>query len=233
MSIYVTGDIHANLDKKRAKFIQSLSPSDILIVLGDFGYTWTSLILDNYYAPCITLTVDGNHDNFSYLNGCLTVEKYGSSVQVIKENVYRLITGNIYTIEDLRFFVFGGASSIDKEWRLPYVSWWPEEVPSKADFDRALANLEHSQWNFDYFLSHTCSEQTSLDFFKYPNKFHDPVEKMISELEYSIQSNNPDANYLHLFGHHHANIITTKEMCLYEKIVKLNGKEVDFLQRSL
>lgn len=170
MSIYVTGDIHANLDKKRARFIQSLSPSDILIVLGDFGYTWTPLILDNYYAPCITLTVDGNHDNFSYLNGCPTVEKYGSSVQVIKENVYRLITGNIYTIEDLQFFVFGGASSIDKEWRLPYVSWWPEEVPSKADFDRALANLEHSQWNFDYFLSHTCSEQTSLDFFKYPSE---------------------------------------------------------------
>lgn len=229
MAIYVTGDTHANLDEKRSEFIQSLSSSDILIVLGDFGYTWTPSILDNYHAPCITLAVDGNHDNFSYLNGCPAIEKYGSSVQVIKENVYRLITGNIYTIEDLRFFIFGGATSLDKGRRLPYVSWWPEEVPSKSDFDRALTNLEHSQWSFDYFLSHTCSEQTSLDFFNYPNKFYDPVERMISELEHSIRSNNPDANYLHLFGHHHENIVATKKICLYEKIVKLDRKGVNFL----
>lgn len=76
-------------------------------------------------------------------------------------------------------------------------------------------------------------EEFKRGFLLIVDKFHDPVERMISELEYSIQSNNPDANYLHLFGHHHANIITTKEICLYEKIVKLNGKEVDFLQRGL
>ena len=68
MAIYVTGDTHANLDEKRSEFIQSLSSSDILIVLGDFGYTWTPSILDNYHAPCITLAVDGNHDNFSDVN---------------------------------------------------------------------------------------------------------------------------------------------------------------------
>ena len=229
MAVYLTGDMHADLDNKRLSYIQQLKPEDILIVLGDFGYTWDSETLKSYTAPCITLVVDGNHDNFTYLNSCRYKTMYNSEVQVIKDRVYRLLTGNIYTIEGSRFFIFGGALSIDRAWRIPYKSWWPEEVPSSEDFQRALANLEKEKWSFDFFLSHTCSEQTSIDLFNYTHKLEEPVEKMISEIDYRISLNNPDLKYLHFFGHHHATKPTSKEICLYESIVKLNGKDYEFV----
>ena len=229
MAIYVTGDMHAKVDKRRLDFIQNLTETDILIVLGDFGYTWTPSILDSYEAPCITLVVDGNHDNYTYLDSCPIKDLYDSKVQIIKERVYRLLTGNIYNIEGLQFFVFGGALSIDKAWRTAYKSWWPEEIPSRNIYNRALENLAAEGWNFDYFLSHTCSEQTSIDLFKYPNKVQDPVERMISELEFTITYNNSSVDYLHLFGHHHCNIATDREVCLYESVVKLNNKGFEYV----
>ena len=75
--IYITGDTHAALDTEsglytqdqmmRKDFIQDLNKDDILIVLGDFGYTWTPSILEQYHCPAVTLAIDGNHDNFEYL----------------------------------------------------------------------------------------------------------------------------------------------------------------------
>lgn len=229
MAIYLTGDMHADIDDRRYEYIQQLRPEDILIVLGDFGYTWDSETLKSYTAPCITLVVDGNHDNFTYLNSCKYKNMYNSEVQVIKENVYRLLTGNLYDIEGSRFFVFGGALSIDRAWRTPYKTWWPEEVPSRDTYNKALENLATEGWKFDYFLSHTCSEQTSIDFFKYPNKLQEPVERMISELEFNITYNNPNADYLHFFGHHHANKATSREVCLYESIVKLVDHDYEYV----
>ena len=37
MAVYLTGDMHADLDNRRHEYLQELKPSDILIVLGDFG----------------------------------------------------------------------------------------------------------------------------------------------------------------------------------------------------
>ena len=229
MAVYLTGDMHADLDDGRREYIQQLKPSDILIVLGDFGYTWNRETLKKYSVPCKTLVVDGNHDNFTYLDSCTVEDMYGSKVQVIKENVYRLLTGSIYDIEGYRFFVFGGASSIDKAWRTPYKSWWPEEIPSNETFQKALNNLKEAKWSFDFFLSHTCSEQTCIDFFHYPSNYLDPVEKMISEIEYNISSNNPDSKYLHFFGHHHFNKAISREVCLYKKIVKLVDNNYEYV----
>ena len=229
MAVYLTGDMHADLDSERYEHIQQLKSNDILIVLGDFGYTWNREILERYNVPCKTLVVDGNHDNFTYLDSCAVEDTYGSKVQVIKENVYRLLTGSIYNIEGYKFFVFGGASSIDKAWRTPYKSWWPEEIPSNETFQKALNNLKEAKWSFDVFLSHTCSEQTCIDFFHYPSNYLDPVEKMISEIEYIISSNNPDSKYLHFFGHHHSNKATSKEVCLYRRIVKLVDNNYEYV----
>ena len=47
MAVYLTGDMHADLDNGRREYLQELKPSDILIVLGDFGYTWNQEILKN------------------------------------------------------------------------------------------------------------------------------------------------------------------------------------------
>ena len=218
--IFLTGDMHAALDDRRRKFISKLDPSDILIVLGDFGYTWTPLRLQGYKAPCMTLLVDGNHDNFSYLDACLDEDMFGSTVKKVKDNVYRLMTGNIYEINGLKFFVFGGALSIDKEQRIPYVSWWPEEVPSKRVVDKALDTLHARGGEVDFMLSHTCPEQTAVDMFRYPYKIEDPVEKMLSVMEYEIESRK-GRKVGNFFGHHHKNMSDGVHTCLYGDVVEI------------
>ena len=235
--IYITGYTHASLDTEsglytqgqmmRKDFIQDLNKDDILIVLGDFGYTWTPSILEQYHCPAVTLTIDGNHDNFNYLNSCPRISMFGSEVGVIKENVYRLISGNIYDIQGLRVFVFGGALSIDKYRRVPYVSWWPEEIPSASDFNRGVKNLETAGYDMDFFLAHTCPSEVSDELFSYSNKIYDPVETMLSQYESLIQEHNPGKKYHFLFGHHHQYKWRSKYICLYHQVISVTRKGND------
>ena len=40
-------------------------------------------------------------------------------------------------IEGKTFFAFGGAESFDRIYRQNRISWWEEEIPTKADYNRA------------------------------------------------------------------------------------------------
>lgn len=229
--IYITGDTHANIDIARNNYLDKhLKDTDILIVLGDFGYTWTSKTLKLWDKPFITLCVDGNHDNFDYLSSCPKTELFGSEVQVVKKNTYRLITGNMYTINNKRFFVFGGALSIDKASRIPHVSWWSEEIPTMNDYNKAIETLKANNYRFDYFLAHTCSEENCEHLFKYHYKIIDPTEKMLSKLEFEINFYNPNADYKYFFGHHHAFRTEGSYICLYDQIAKLGINSIEYLQ---
>ena len=39
--IYVTGDIHGELERFKEKPLRKLTKKDTLVVLGDFGFLWT------------------------------------------------------------------------------------------------------------------------------------------------------------------------------------------------
>lgn len=51
----------------------------------------------------------------------------------------------------------GGATSVDKEYRIPYSSWWPHELPSERNFEEARTKLDNVGWKVDYVITHTCS----------------------------------------------------------------------------
>jgi hypothetical protein len=40
----------------------------------------------------------------------------------------------------------------------PYLSWWPEEIPSAAEFQHAQDNLNRMNHKVDYVLTHTVPE---------------------------------------------------------------------------
>ena len=81
---------------------------------------------------------------------------YGGKIHRIKEHVLHLMRGQIYEIEGKTFFTFGGGISIDKAYRTPGRSWWPEEEPSYAECEEALANLEAHGNKVDYVITHAC-----------------------------------------------------------------------------
>ena len=51
----------------------------------------------------------------------------------------------------------GGATSVDKEYRIPYSSWWPQELPGERNFEEARTKLDSVGWRVDYVITHTCS----------------------------------------------------------------------------
>lgn len=166
MAVFLTGDIHGELDIAKVDDFsrgdgQALTRDDYLIILGDFGLVWTDPPSEGEAArldwleaqPWTTLFVDGNHENFDLLDA-LPVEKWaGGRVHRVREHVLHLLRGEAFVIDGLTFFVVGGAYSIDREWRTPHRTWWPQEVPSaeeRAYVDRRVRELG----SVDYVLTH-------------------------------------------------------------------------------
>ena len=113
--------------------------------------------------------------------------------------------------------MFGGvfdSASIDKSHRLPYLSWWPHEVPNGEEFDHAMETLKENDYKFDYLLSHTASYETVIEMMRYPTRFNDPTEVMLSEIEEAIDANG--GSYEHnFFGHHHVYGHNDKHTAMY------------------
>jgi len=145
-------------------------------------------------------------------------EMFGGTVGVVADNIVHLRRGEIYEIEHKKFFVFGGASSIDKSNRINGMSWWPEELPSSAEIEHALNNLEKHQYTIDYIIAHTCPQDIAERLMqKYGLNTYDidPTRKF---LQHVCSTANFDAFYC---GHWHETWDTGKYHFLYENIIKI------------
>jgi hypothetical protein len=163
--IYITGDTHggvdmAKLDDEHFKGQFSLTKSDYLIIAGDFGFIWQNNEKQKEWLslfrelPYTTLFVDGNHENFDLLNAYPEDEWHGGKIHRIHDSLFHLMRGQLFTIQDKTIFTFGGARSVDRAFRRPYISWWPEEMPSSAEYQEGLQNLERCNWKVDYVVTH-------------------------------------------------------------------------------
>lgn len=216
--IYLTGDLHGDLEDSRLDFFNTLKEDDILICLGDFGYNWSKYTLEHFNLPCLTLSVLGNHENYNFMNTYKVEKLFGGKVRKLKDRVYFLLNGELYNIEGNKFLVFGGADSIDKLYRTPYVSWWPDEIPTQEDFQKALSNIRNSD-NIDYFLTHTCPTKLLTSMFKYKDSLYDATSKMIDEIEKELKNKGVKK---HCFGHHHKDINRAYYRCFYKDVVELS-----------
>jgi len=169
--IRITGDTHGKIDRFSTAYFQDeemWTNEDVLIVCGDFGFIWhdhfnaygkqeDNDMLDILAAkPYEILFVDGNHENFDELYRYPEEERYGAPVHKIRDNIYHLERGYVYTIQGKTFFTFGGAYSYDKQWRLMMrAGWWSQEQPSDEEYERAMASLQAVDHKVDYILTHT------------------------------------------------------------------------------
>lgn len=162
--IYITGDCHGDFRRFNREIFpeqRKMKREDTVIILGDFGGVWDyqgENRSEKYWLdwlerkPYTTVFVDGNHENHVRLAEYPQKEWRGGLVHEIRPHVLHLLRGEIFLIEELAFFAFGGASSHDirdgildpvkdakliKTWsRMPFkmfrvdgVSWWKEELP--------------------------------------------------------------------------------------------------------
>ena len=228
--VFVTGDVHCPIDvhklnSKNFPIQKSLTKDDYLIVCGDMGIVWSNpegkgYNEDIYWQKWFdtrnytTLFVDGNHENHPLLNSFPIVDFCGGKVHKIRDSVYHLIRGEIYTIEGKTFFCFGGASSHDKYIRKEGVDWWPEEIADINEMNKGIENLEKFNNSVDYIITHCCST---------------PIQKVISPYYESDSMTqifkfiSENVEFKHwFFGHYHVDKeVNDKFTCLYDNIVKI------------
>lgn len=229
--IYITGDLHGDPEGLFVKpFQKHLQAGDYLIICGDFGLVWggRAAAYHKYWLdllatkPYTVLFVDGNHENFEMLNA-LPVEEYcGGRVHRIRKNVLHMLRGEIFNLAGRSFFCFGGASSIDKAMRSPYLSWWPEELPNEAEFNHALASLQQVDFKVDYVVTHTAPEQLFLDAAKSLGLTRDycPVRLMLNQLAAKITYK------AWFFGHMHLDLVNSRQhyYWLFHDVLQLDSE---------
>ena len=223
--IYVTGDTHADLDIGKLSMRsfpqqRNLTKDDYLIICGDFGRVWDNSKRERYWQKWLsekkftTLWVDGNHENFDYLNALPLTDKFGGKVREITPSIYHLSRGQVLNIDDKKIFVMGGASSHDKWRRKEHISWWSDELPSVQEMERAIAVLDKENWAVDYVISH-CAPRS--------------IQQMIADwyendsLTSFLEIVRTDLSFKHwYFGHYHIDKqINEKFTALYQNIVCL------------
>lgn len=245
--IWVTGDTHACFERLSTKNFpeqKEMTKDDYVIVLGDFGGIWdyqtsgkTELYWLNWLEdkPFTTLFIDGNHENYDRLYAYPVKEWNGGLVHEIRPSIFHLMRGQVFILQDKAFFTFGGASSHDisdgilefddprlKDWRrigkmfrVNHFSWWERELPSEEERQEGIKNLEECGNKVDFVLTHCTASSTqavlSQGFYK-PDALTDYLEDIKCKTEYDYW----------LFGHYHVNQnVTTKDICMYEQIVRL------------
>jgi len=176
MSLLLSGDFHANANKE----IFSINKKTLLekygnekyssinyhVILGDGGFMWPgNFVHDMLNNETLRqrefpiLCVIGNHEpilGMNYLSESEIDIGIGEKVLLAydKPFIAYLKRGKVYNIDGFKFLVLGGALSIDKEYRIPGVTWWEEEYWSK-DEEKTLFNLLENDNEFDCVLSHT------------------------------------------------------------------------------
>ena len=167
MNIYITGDTHGMIEVHRIldnvhafPQLRTLTPEDVVVVLGDFALPWMAderekeIIAGLAAKPWTTAFIDGNHECFPALASMPTANRWGADVGVIAPNILHLRRGRVYDIGGTTFWCMGGALSIDRAMRVRGVTWFEEEMLSRADEKRGLEALAARDFTVDYVLTH-------------------------------------------------------------------------------
>ncbi len=212
--IYFISDIHGGESVSGLeKYISVCNEKDLLIILGDLGINFEKTNENRRFTRYFESLkvniafIDGNHENFEYINSFPEDNCYGGKVQRISETIVHLKRGNVYEIDGFSFFVMGGCKSSSK-WKEMSL-WYPGEEPGADEIAFAYENLKKYNNKVDYILTHKYSaeyDETSGEAFGKLMKYID--EKVKFRHWYS--------------GHWHQNLqIDDLHTVVYDEPVKL------------
>lgn len=234
--VFVCGDTHGLLDVKKIDKLKSkekLDYDDYLIICGDCGVVWdkeTVIEYTQYFenVGCNVLFVDGNHENFDMLKEYPVEIWNGGKIQKISEHIFHLMRGQVFEILGKTFLTLGGADSSDREWRKEHISWWKDERIRPNDIEEAQRNLEGTNYQVDYVITHTPSIKTLNALVEILTQCGENVPLyLLDKVTSTFSTNmldfvNDNVKYSQWFcGHLHIDETVEKTQILYEKIVKI------------
>ncbi len=222
--VYVTGDIHADIERLKSRAVKRLKRNDTLIVCGDFGFVWDGSKTEQKLLKWLgkrryhLLFVEGTHDNLDLLAQYPEVDYCGGRARQISGRCHQLLRGEVYTIEENRVFAFGGGESADMDTRVQGESWWAQELPSEQELEHAREQLQAHGNEVDYIVTHQPSNIVT-SFLDMDNNHTNQLASFLDEVSQQVR-------YQHwFFGYCHIDkIIPPKYHALYQEVVPMNGK---------
>ena len=233
MRLFVTGDVHGDIDYRKLKDFRKLMKHDLtlddcLIICGDFGILWDSERHDRYFKervygdfPCTILWICGNHENFDTLYSYPVETWNGGKIHRITDRIFHLMRGEVFTLPTIdtetKIFAFGGAMSTDRGYDTGNNRyWWPQELPSQDEIDNASKNLASHSNNVDYIFTHD-GPRTALQVIM--GGALRLTEKIFSSFLESLAHTVDFKGWY--FGHHHNDKSHDKYQCMYNGIREL------------
>ena len=225
--VYITGDMHGDVERLYSKECRKLKKGDILIVCGDFGYIFDGSKLEkqvvNYFAKrkFVTAFVEGTHDNLDKINRCRETVWKGGKVHRIKGNLLHLMRGQIFEIDGNKYFTFGGGESTDKDMRVAEGFWWRSEEATPAEMADGARMLDEAGCKVDYIITHEPPARVKSAMLLRRGD-NDSVNKLNGYLEEIGRS----CSYKHwYFGSlHEDRVITEHHTCVFKKLIQIDQK---------
>ena len=213
--------MHGDLSRFKNPIFKKMKAGDVLIVCGDFGFIWDGSRQEKQNLkklremPFTIAFVDGCHENFDILEQSFrTVRWRGGRAHLIAPNIFHMMRGEIFTIDDRTYFTFGGGHSQDFEFRQGR-NWWQREQPTHAEIRRAIHNLNEHNAQVDYIITH-CSPSSIQDTFSGGLFRRDALTDFLDEVREHCRFQ------YWFFGHYHENMVVEKKfVMLYKQIIRL------------
>ena len=253
--IYITGDTHSDFRRFQKSIFpeqKEMTKEDYCIIAGDFGGVWYG-VNDKVYRKAedynldelndrsfTTLFVPGNHENYvRIMSDEFPVKEWnGGMVKEIRSSIYMLMRGEMYEIDGVKFFAFGGASSHDisdgildgddPDWqtkakqlnrqgkymyRVKGISWWEEELPTEEEMRHGLDVLNQNDWKTDFVITHCAPSSTQALLGYHDNNV---LTKYLEEIRQKLTYKR------WFFGHYHDNRqVNAQDILLYEQLVRV------------
>lgn len=213
--IYLISDIHGDKDFKGLKeYAANAGEEDLLIILGDVGLEFEKTERNREFTQFFLglqkpiAIVDGNHENFAFLNSFPEEEWNGGRIHRLSPYIAHLMRGNIYCLEGKTFFVFGGCKSSAKWAEMGL--WYPGEEASQEECELARANLKAHGNQVDYILTHKYESDPPA------GTVSVNLQKLTAEIEQMVSYRTWYAGHWHM-----RKIVDDRHELVYEELVAI------------
>jgi len=143
--IAFVGDYHGNLHMAELQHMRLANQGiNLTVQAGDFGFIWSKSQYNadnlNYLNKKLglmgttMLVVLGNHENYDIID-----ENLGDEPWFAGDNIVILPRAYKFKVHNLDILGVGGAPSIDRKFREPGKSWWPQEMIDDSIVEKAIA----------------------------------------------------------------------------------------------
>lgn len=217
--IYVTGDMHGDLERFKCREIRRLRKGDTLIVCGDFGFVWDGgksqqKILKKLGRQKYNIAfVDGVYENHATLADYPVTLWNGGKVHNICGNLFHLMRGQVFTLESKVIFAMGGGENPHPDNNSPMLEGCLPNI--NEILVESYTNLEKAHNIVDYIITHDCSGTVK--------HFLDMDSNTYNNLNAFFNNLAKDVHYKKwYFGCHHIDkIVPPKYVGVYKEVHRL------------